>query len=503
MTQADDLVAIALERYRFGIDDNGDSFAVSADERCVVMTLRGRQSSLRAELASAYYASTAKVPTSNALADALKVIEGSCREAVPEPIYLRLARIAGDIHLDLGLQDTREKESFVWIKADGTWQLSPIAPVLFRRTNLTSPMPMPVAGGDIGLLRELVNLSESNFRLLVGWLIAGFFEDIPHPVLVIGGSQGTGKSTLTRIVIGLVDPSQAPLWSTPRSEHDFAVTANESYCIAYDNLSGLPSWLSDALSRAVTGDGHVRRSLYTDGDVTVSHYRRMIILNGIDPGVVRGDLIDRALFAELRPISSGQRRLDRDVQRAFRRAQPEILGALLDLTAMTLMTLRSVSLDAPPRMADFAQILAALDQASGWHTYDTYTKKIHDARSDSVESDLVAGAVVTFMEHRDLWSGTASELMEAVYPKAPGREWPTTPSALSIRLHRAEPALEAVGITVCRDRTGGARTIEIKRDSEHASSTSYTSPNMTSDTPTMDQAIANVQQLFPGAEVLE
>jgi len=502
MSQADELVEIALERYRLGVDDSSNPFAVSKDEQCVAMLLRGRQSSLRAELANAYHGIYGKVPSSNVLADALKVIEGKCREADPKTLYLRVARIAGDIHVDLGLQDIYQEEGFVWIQADGTWNMSPIAPVLFRRTNLTSPMPVPVAGGDIALLRRLVNLSESNFRLLVAWLIAAFFEDIPHPVLVIGGSQGVGKSTLARFAINLIDPSPAPLWATPKSEHDFAVTANESYCFAYDNLSGLPDWLSDAFSRAVTGDGHVRRSLYTDGDVSVSHYRRVIILNGIDPGVVRGDLIDRALFLDLSPISTSKRRLDRDVQREFRQVYPEILGALLHMTAMTLMTLKSVSLDTSPRMADFAQILAAIDQVTGWHTFDTYTNGIREARTDSIDSDHVARAIVLLMKQRESWGGTASELLEAISPHPSPRNWPATPTALSMRLTRAEPALDSVGITVSRTRTSGQRTIEIKKEANHASSVSSPSLNDVAVTSTMDQETANVQQLFPGTEVV-
>jgi len=38
----------------------------------------------------------------------------------------------------------------------------------------------------------------------------------PYPVLCLAGEQGTGKSTLARLVRSLIDPASAPL----RSEHD-------------------------------------------------------------------------------------------------------------------------------------------------------------------------------------------------------------------------------------------------------------------------------------------
>lgn len=46
------------------------------------------------------------------------------------------------------------------------------------------------------------------------------------------------------------------------------------------------------MCRAVTGDGLVKRTLYSDTDVTVLNYRRVLVVNGIDVGAVRCDLAD-------------------------------------------------------------------------------------------------------------------------------------------------------------------------------------------------------------------
>jgi hypothetical protein len=35
----------------------------------------------------------------------------------------------------------------------------------------------------------------------------------------------------------------------PREERELMIAANNSYALAFDNLSGLPAWLSDALCR--------------------------------------------------------------------------------------------------------------------------------------------------------------------------------------------------------------------------------------------------------------
>ena len=51
-----------------------------------------------------------------------------------------------------------------------------------------------------------------------------------------------------------------------------------------DNVSDIQPWLHDAICRAVTGDGLLRRQLYTDSDVSVLAFRRVVALTSIDPG---------------------------------------------------------------------------------------------------------------------------------------------------------------------------------------------------------------------------
>ena len=48
--------------------------------------------------------------------------------------------------------------------------------------------------------------------------------DVPHPVLALRGEQGSGKSTGTRTLAGLLDPSPAQVRKPPR-EVDAWVTA--------------------------------------------------------------------------------------------------------------------------------------------------------------------------------------------------------------------------------------------------------------------------------------
>ena len=77
---------------------------------------------------------------------------------------------------------------------------------------------------SIELLRYYVNLNESNFRLLIGWLAAAP-AGWPLSELALHGEQGSAKSTLARIVRMLIDPQASPLLAEPRGLRDLMVTA--------------------------------------------------------------------------------------------------------------------------------------------------------------------------------------------------------------------------------------------------------------------------------------
>ncbi len=234
--------------------------------------------------------------------------------------------------------------------------------------------------------------------------------------------------------------------------------------MALDNLSYMPHWLSDALCRAVTGESFPRRRLYSDGDIVVSSFRRTLLLTGIDLGALRGDLLDRLILMELERIPDGDRRPDRAMDSAWQEARPSILGALMTLVTLTLRKLPDIDLDEMPRMADHARVLAALDQATGRRTLSVYLDATNTAQTTVVESDAVAAAVLSMMEHRTEWEGSASDLLALLTgDDRPPKGWPSTAHHLSGRLKRVAPALRKIGLEYATERTEHARTITLTK----------------------------------------
>lgn len=289
------LVELALEAYEFGCTEDGETFARPLPGGHVVRQLRGGRASLRAELAKRYRSTTKRVPGSQALADAMLVLEGEAQERAPRPVALRVAEHDGAVWIDVGDAD----ETAVKVDATG-WEVvkrdEHRVPVLFRRTQLTGALPVPKQGGSLDELWPLLNVTEADRPLVRAWLVAALADpNIPHPVLALMGEQGTGKSTACRTIVGLVDPSPVPLRKPPKDPDGWVTAAAGSWVVGLDNLSTIQDWLSDTLCRAVTGDGDVRRQLYTDAGLTVFAFRRALVLNGIDVGAMRNDLTDRTI----------------------------------------------------------------------------------------------------------------------------------------------------------------------------------------------------------------
>ena len=440
------LVSLAREQYRFVTSTDGRPYAVALNGPNVALPLRGK-SGVRQRLARQFADSyPGEVASQSALADAMTVLEGVAEDDDPVPVNLRVGRAPdGAIVVDLGSTDGRA----VVVSGLG-WQVVDQAPVLFRRSGAMAPMPAPVLDGDgLAKLHALLNMDDAAFHQLVGWLVAAWIPDIPHPALVCKGEQGTGKSKAAQMFINLIDPSPAAKRSQPRDEKAWSRQAFSSWALCLDNVSTIPPWLSDTLCKSVTGDGVVDRALYTDDDVVVLTFKRVLALTTIDAGALAGDLAERVLLLDLQLIDSTQRRSEEELDATFAAVRPAVLGALFDVLACALAVLPSVKLASMPRMADFARVLAAVDQTQGWHTLDDYLATSANVATDAMEGDPFAMAIARLVDQAGTWQGTAAQLLEVLpAPLVRPPNWPKDATRASGRVKRLAPLLRSIGITV-------------------------------------------------------
>ena len=476
-TQADFLVGLAQTAALFHAPD-GTGFA-DIDVNGHRETWPIRSKGFRRWLTRRFFEGTGGAPSSEALQSALNLIEAKAHFDAPERhVHIRVGAFEGRLCLDLGDETRRAVE----IDATG-WRVINNPPVRFRLAAGMQPLPVPLAGGSIEALRPFLNVkSDNDFVLVVAWALACWRNRGPYPVMVLSGEQGSAKSTFSAILRALLDPNTAPLRALPRNDRDLFITASNGHVLAFDNVSGLPAWLSDMLCRLATGGGFAVRQLYTDLDEVLFDATRPVILNGIEDIVARPDLADRSVFLTLEPIADERRRPEAELWTEFEAERPRILGALLDAVAKGLAELPRTKLDRLPRMADFALWATACE--TGLRSKDgtpwpqgtflaAYAGNRDEAVEGVIEADPIATAVRAFMAKQAeqtttrtvqaVWTGIASELLGALVEVvgeriAKSKTWPDSPRALAGRLRRAATFLRKIGIDIAFTKEGRART---------------------------------------------
>jgi hypothetical protein len=321
-----------------------------------------RGSRFRAWLRQQYYERTWDAPSPAAVNAALNGLEAQAQFDGPErKVSVRIAEHDGLIYLDLADEFWHCVEI-----SPHAWRIVADPPVRFRRPAGMLALPLPVRGDSIEALAPLLNLSNrDDFVLVVSWLLAALRPGGPYPLLAVAGEQGSAKTVLSKMLRALVDPSVAPVRALPREERELFIAARNGHVLAFDNLTGLPPWLSDTLCRLTSGGAFAVRRLYTDQDEVLFAAARPVILNGIEDVITRPDLADRAMLLTLDPITEQQRRPEKALWQDFERARPHILAALLDAAVHGLQVLPRARLERLPRMADFALWATACETPFG------------------------------------------------------------------------------------------------------------------------------------------
>ncbi len=451
-------------------DPNGVAY-VTLSVRTHRETWPINSSAVRDCLTARFFAEYHRPPHDRSLTEVIRTLEAKARfQGERHTVARRIARHEGDIYLDLCDADWRA----VRVTADG-WTVSVDPPARFVRSPGMLPLPEPAHGGTIGELRPFVNLEhEDDWKLLAAWLTFAFRPTGPYPILVQYGGEGTAKSTATRVVRSLIDPNEAPLRSLPRDERDLAIAATNGWVLAFDNVSRLADWQSDALCRIATGSGFATRRLFTDDGEARFAAQRPILMNGIEPFVHREDFLSRTIGITLPRIPDNARRLEAEFWTAFEESRPRILGALLDAVAGALGRLPVVEIERLPRMADFAQWGTAVESALGWERgafMDAYQRNLNAGADEMLAGDTLTAIIVQLLKHAPEWRGTSTELLGEVrrdvwHADSAPSDFPKTPRALSGWLQRRASLLARAGVSFERLRGHRGRLIVLRRRAE-------------------------------------
>lgn len=325
-------------------------------------------------------------------------------------------------------------------------------------------------------LYKYLNVSDEEKLLLTVYIVSCFNPNIVFPTISINGTKGSGKSTLSRIVKKIIDPSFSELEVIPDSLNNLRIRLNTCYYTAFDNLSKLSYKQSDFLCSVITGVSWTDRQYYTNKEIDCSHLQKSMCLNGISNFIFRDDFAERVLFFNTRLIRDKNRRGQNDIWDSFYEDLPYILGGIFDLVSLGLKLSPDIKIDEPIRLADFHKFAYAIAEAMGGKgkDFDKIIKTNKERQMEiTCENSMLIQLLVDFLkECEGEWCSTMTALYKALknyMSECDGdyrvEAFPKAANYLSAELKKHESALSSKGITLfIKKNSDGNSEISITTD---------------------------------------
>ena len=440
------------KQFKLFHDDNRDAYAEVGN---AVYSLRSKD--FKELLGHGFYKLTGKGCNTNAVSDAINTLEAIAKHTGGEhTVHIRTFNDTKRIMIDVRDQERHT----ITIDANG-WRVDKGCFVKFVCKRGMTALPMPNDKGDISLLCKYLNINNDDLPLIIGWLLCAIGGVKPYPILILQGGQGSGKSTTSRVIRALGDPSSVPLRSPPKDTKDLLVSAGNTHVVTLDNLSGLSPEISDCLCRLSTGGGHDVRQLYSDTDQILLDIQKPVIINGIDDIATRPDLAERALIINLPEIKPDNRRSENEFWRDFERDKATIFAGLLDCLVSGLTYRDSVVIKEKPRMADVAVWITACEKVyQPERTFiEAHTQNQREAIELGIEASPVGTTILDLMAKRDEWTGTPTHLLKELETiagpsQAKSRAWPQSTKGLRNLIKRLMPNFRKIGIFISQNPSG-------------------------------------------------
>ena len=331
---------------------------------------------------------------------------------------------------------------------------------LKRNTLGTQVTPIQTGKNLLELVSPFVNADTDAKILLTAWLVQSFCLG-NHNALLIMGEAGSGKSTLTKNIRRIIDPSKLQTNILPEKKEDLLATLTNSYFVAFDNTEELSKPVSDILCSAVTGATMTKRTFYTTNDLGVFELQNALILNGIDIVPVYSDLASRCLLLKLESIDDKNRQTDDTLATEFNQVLPDILGAIFDTLSVAMKVLPTLKPERLPRMASaYIEMLAiavamGVSEAEFSRIYFSNLKQIDTERANTAIVEAVQEYMFSSNIKGRSVEGRVGDVYKEICNNYSGRksDLPKFSSHFSRRLKREKNAFDSVGLTINLDDT--------------------------------------------------
>lgn len=328
-----------------------------------------------------------------------------------------------------------------------------------KSTNAAQIRPQKTEKNLFELLAPYVSATRKMFILFAVWLVQAFCEG-NHSALLITAEAGSGKSTLTKIIREILDPSNLGVNRLIAKADNLITTLTNAYLVAFDNMRDISQDDSDTLCVAVTGGTYTKREAYSSNKLAVYDLHNTVILNSISFMVQESDFAQRCLCLKLKRLQGEDRRCDSEIYDNFKQDLPYILHCIYATIGKAMQIIEHIKPKRVPRMMEpYVEMLAiavalGVEEERFEEIYFENLDLINKMRANNDFIYAVREYMTTHVNGRSL-EGTASEVFMAVRNNFSGNKaiLPGSASQFSRKLKTEYAALLSIGYTVNVDDT--------------------------------------------------
>lgn len=323
---------------------------------------------------------------------------------------------------------------------------------------------------DLEELCGAFHLDPVEMVMVEGWLVAAI-AGLQTPIMFMRAPAGTGKTTLARLLLGVVEPLCPELDLSKRANQDMReliTVLRTTQGLLIDNVSKLDSGLEDMLAKMVTGYTTAIRPLYSN-QVLTQRVRRALILTTTGYDVYKGDLAQRMIVASPSTEQDLRWLPDSVATARFARFIPRIRGFVFHQLAEFYKQRDHVEgLPMHFRIGDLGLILAGL----GYNT-DEMAQLESEAKAKIISQDDPWVEAVTELwteEQSEVFTMSTADLLKRMQGYGIKELPPEKSPRLARFLAEKNPIFADHGFTVEKMRTATFRGFRFKllRDVDRA-----------------------------------
>jgi hypothetical protein len=387
------------------------------------------------------------IPTGGAVRDAIAGLLGAAAGNVKNVAQYSAFDALGHILLDLGDNRIYDCMDKMVLEADTPLLDRAGNRFIFLRDVKKDALPVPLTDrevlGDCGVAEIIEDVlpgySADTYALLEAWLRGAMVPDIDYPILLLQGSEESGKSLLSSVLKSWIDPritssSEQYHKIDEKKPEDFVLLADRQRLTVLDNVGHLDSVYQDVLCCMVTGGAINKRKLYTDAESVEMHIKRPIIISTINKNLItQEDLLSRTVKIELP-------RIQKNI------AKNEILAKAAEYKDAVLGCLIN-GLYLKPALTYNIRFSEFIRWGGGADLFET-NKKL--SKEDYLNDDIVATALNELLDKcpGGVWEGEVGKLYEHLNNGRTGgfdKNWPSSVKSLGRKLYTLKKSLEENG----------------------------------------------------------